>query len=65
MSSKNGKRLEVESGSFEMQARSGIKLQLDLGKTYQTMLGFGGAFTDAAGLNIKTLSNATQEQLMK
>lgn len=32
---------------------------------YQTILGFGGAFTDAAGLNIASLSNATQDNLMK
>ncbi|CAG7817616.1 unnamed protein product [Allacma fusca] len=32
---------------------------------YQTVMGFGGAFTDAAGLNIRTLSPNTQENLIK
>lgn len=29
------------------------------------MLGFGGAFTDAAGINIARLSQAAQENLMR
>lgn len=33
--------------------------------TSQDILGFGGAFTDAAGINIKSLSNGTQYLLMK
>lgn len=31
----------------------------------QTILGFGGAFTDASGINVKSLGNATQYLLMK
>lgn len=32
---------------------------------YQKVLGYGGAFTDAAGINIGTLSQPTQENLMR
>ncbi|ODM90073.1 putative glucosylceramidase 4, partial [Orchesella cincta] len=32
---------------------------------YQKVLGYGGAFTDAAGINIGMLSQPTQENLMK
>lgn len=32
--------------------------------TYQTMLGFGGAFTDAAGINIASLSPTAQDMLL-
>lgn len=31
----------------------------------QSIIGFGGAFTDAAGINIDALNTATQEQLMQ
>jgi len=33
--------------------------------TYQTIMGFGGAFTDAAGINIAKLGVVTQERLIK
>jgi glucosylceramidase len=29
------------------------------------MIGFGGAFTDAAGINIKSLSDAAQQNFMQ
>ncbi|KAJ8974330.1 hypothetical protein NQ317_002513 [Molorchus minor] len=36
-----------------------------IGETrYQTIIGFGGAFTDATGINIKSLSEGTQENLL-
>ncbi len=31
---------------------------------YQTMIGFGGAFTDAAGINMNALSIATLNNFM-
>ncbi|KAF7392932.1 hypothetical protein HZH66_008765 [Vespula vulgaris] len=34
-------------------------------KNYQKIWGFGGAFTDSVGINIKTLSEPTQEMLMQ
>lgn len=44
---------------------NGIKLYLQLEKKYQTIHGFGGAFTDSAGINIKSLSDSTQEKLLQ
>ena len=32
---------------------------------FQTIKGFGGAFTDAAGINIKSLSSKAQERLLQ
>lgn len=32
---------------------------------YQTVIGFGGAFTDAAGINIDSLSQPTRDALMQ
>ena len=43
----------------------GVTISLDRDTKYQTILGFGGAFTDAAGINIAHLSNKTQETLVK
>jgi O-glycosyl hydrolase len=43
-----------------------IKITIDPSQTYQTILGFGGAFTEATGFNIKTLQNkTTQDYLVK
>ena len=38
---------------------------LNKSTTYQSLLGFGGAFTDAATINIATLSADTQEKLLQ
>lgn len=40
-------------------------LTLDSSQKYQQIFGFGGAMTDAAALNIRTLSNETQHQLLE
>ncbi|XP_066971336.1 putative glucosylceramidase 3 isoform X3 [Macrobrachium rosenbergii] len=40
-------------------------ITINLTETHQTMLGFGGAFTDATGINIATLSMAVQEKLLR
>lgn len=32
---------------------------------YQAIMGFGGAFTDAAGINIDSLPEVTQEVLLR
>lgn len=41
-----------------------VVVTLAANKTLQTMIGFGGAFTDAAGINIMSLSTATQQNLL-
>uniref|UniRef100_A0A914VCT6 Glucosylceramidase n=2 Tax=Plectus sambesii TaxID=2011161 RepID=A0A914VCT6_9BILA len=40
-------------------------VSIDPSVRMQTILGFGGAFTDAAGINIASLDSATQEFLMQ
>lgn len=37
----------------------------DTNATEQTIFGFGGAFTDSTGINVKNLTNATQEVWLK
>jgi hypothetical protein len=44
---------------------TGIVFTLNLTTTYQKIWGFGGSFTDAAGINIDSLSLQTKENLMR
>ncbi|XP_031838775.2 lysosomal acid glucosylceramidase-like [Nomia melanderi] len=65
---KAGLRLEQSEGTFKAKSKkssSKVNLVLDRKKKYQTILGFGGAFTDSTGMNINKLSRATQDQLMR
>ena len=41
------------------------KITIDAEQKHQTMLGFGGAFTDAAGINIANLPAKLQETLLR
>ncbi|XP_044017101.1 lysosomal acid glucosylceramidase-like [Aphidius gifuensis] len=66
ISSKDGKRFEVEDGDFSTEITNDrIVFSLSSTRTYQTINGFGGAFTDSTGININKLSNATREQLLQ
>lgn len=42
-----------------------LLLVVDPSKTYQKVFGFGGSFTDAAGINIKSLPANMQDDLLK
>ncbi|XP_044577072.1 lysosomal acid glucosylceramidase-like [Cotesia glomerata] len=64
-SSKSGQRLQSRLDHFDTMKENGIKLYLQLEKKYQTIHGFGGAFTDSAGMNIESLSDSTQEKLLQ
>ncbi|XP_071867112.1 lysosomal acid glucosylceramidase-like isoform X1 [Bombus fervidus] len=67
VSSQEGLRLSMlqeQMGSCPNTSADTI-LHIDTSKKYQTILGFGGAFTDSAGMNIKNLSEATQDQLIR
>ncbi|XP_076620991.1 lysosomal acid glucosylceramidase-like [Colletes latitarsis] len=67
VSNKNGLRLKESLVQFNTCQTSLFEstLTLDTTKRYQTIAGFGGAFTDSAGLNIKKLSKAAQDQLLR
>lgn len=43
----------------------GLRLTIDPRQKYQKIRGFGGAMTDAAAINILSLSVATQDQLLR
>lgn len=64
-SNQDGLRFKQSGGSFENTADNSRVIQIDVSKTYQTIEGFGGAFTDATGINVKALSEAAGEKLLK
>lgn len=59
-------RLEKTHGSFSKGlALNLFRVTVDRSKTHQTILGWGGAFTDAAGINIARLPEPAQEKLLQ
>lgn len=42
-----------------------VVIKLNKNVTYQKVFGFGGAMTDAAGINIASLSSGTADNLIK
>ena len=42
-----------------------LSVEIDLTETYQEILGFGGAFTEAAAINWRKLSKADQEEVIR
>ena len=49
---------------FTARARD-IEIQVDASQIYQDIQGFGGAFSDAAGINIKKLPSKLQNKLLR
>ncbi|XP_061530176.1 lysosomal acid glucosylceramidase isoform X1 [Phycodurus eques] len=66
LSSMSGNRLEENRGPVRANSTgAGLRLTLLPFKKYQKMRGFGGAMTDAAALNILSLSAGAQDQLLR
>lgn len=55
----------VHNCSTDNQNNSSLLLVVDSSKEYQKVLGFGGAFTDATGINVKSLPTNMQEEILK
>ncbi|XP_066998118.2 lysosomal acid glucosylceramidase [Anabrus simplex] len=65
-SSQAGQRFDKTIGTFVNDYEGeAVRVTVDRSKTYQKIFGFGGAMTDAAALNIASLSPDTQEHLLK
>ncbi|XP_076289098.1 lysosomal acid glucosylceramidase-like [Lasioglossum baleicum] len=67
VSSKDGQRLNFSEKQFGQCPTSLIPpltLNVDKSQQYQKILGFGGAFTDSVGINIKKLSEPVQKKLL-
>lgn len=59
-------RFEKSTGSFASSAVSNLfSVTVDRSTTYQTIQGFGGSFTDSAGINIALLPEEAQEKVLE
>ncbi|XP_046398441.1 lysosomal acid glucosylceramidase-like [Ischnura elegans] len=66
--SKGGLRFQRNSGQFSTPgeyATGAVTFTLDRSSVYQSVIGFGGAMTDAAAVNIASLSEPAQELLLR
>nr|CAD7448937.1 unnamed protein product [Timema bartmani] len=65
-SNRGGLRFHKTTGDFlPTVAPRGLRLRVSRSTEYQAVVGFGGAFTDAAGINILSLSTQAQYNLLK
>lgn len=61
-----GSRLEAGQGQVQVNStRAGLRLTIVPYQKYQKIRGFGGAMTDAAAINILSLSAGVQDQLLR
>uniref|UniRef100_A0A667ZSW4 Glucosylceramidase n=2 Tax=Myripristis murdjan TaxID=586833 RepID=A0A667ZSW4_9TELE len=66
LSNKAGSRLEESQGQVHVNSTgAGLRLTIVPYQKYQRIRGFGGAMTDAAAINILSLSPGTQDQLLR
>ncbi|CAH1363810.1 unnamed protein product, partial [Tenebrio molitor] len=64
-SNKAGSRFEQTTGQFEQSDAPDNQIRIDPAQKFQTILGWGGAFTDAAGINLDSLNEQLQEKLLR
>ncbi|EGZ17873.1 putative glycoside hydrolase family 30 protein [Phytophthora sojae] len=62
--SKVGDRFAYKVVNVDSTAVSSPTYSIDVSKQYQTMIGFGGAFTDAAAINVYKLSSTLQQMVL-
>ncbi|KAG6602764.1 putative glucosylceramidase 3 [Phytophthora cinnamomi] len=62
--SKAGDRFAYKVVSVDSTAVSSPTYSIDVSTQYQTMIGFGGAFTDAAAINVYKLSSTLQQMVL-
>jgi glucosylceramidase len=58
-------RTELHFTAAAPAAAAAVTVTVDHSKKFQKIVGFGGGFTDAAGLNIAKLPKGLQERLVK
>ncbi|XP_007525464.1 lysosomal acid glucosylceramidase isoform X1 [Erinaceus europaeus] len=65
-STRSGRRMELSKGHFQADySGTGLLLTLQPDEKFQKIKGFGGAMTDAAGLNILGLSPTARDLLLR
>ncbi|KAI1731056.1 glycosyl hydrolase family 30 TIM-barrel domain-containing protein [Ditylenchus destructor] len=70
ISSKSGKRFEKSMLEFSNQTGTNnnkldVSVTINVSQTFQTIIGFGGAFTDAVGINLNSLTSDTRKRLIE
>ncbi|XP_072316396.1 lysosomal acid glucosylceramidase [Eucyclogobius newberryi] len=66
LSNMAGSRFEPGQGAFWTNSTgSRVRITISRSQKYQKIMGFGGAMTDAAAINIMSLSSAAQDQLLR
>ncbi|ULT94360.1 hypothetical protein L3Y34_003676 [Caenorhabditis briggsae] len=63
--SKKGKRMDRTELKHSTSSNAKTKVYVNGTQTYQQIMGFGAAFTDAAGINMLTLPQAMQDQIIQ
>lgn len=67
-SSLSGLRFKKKQGNFQIISESKKNhtvINIDPSKKYQNVFGYGGAFTDSTGINIKSLNSGAAENLIR
>ena len=65
-SNKAGLRFQKDVGTFEQPSENAEnEIVVNSEQQYQTILGWGGAFTDSTGINIGSLEESVQEKLLR
>ncbi|KAL7644956.1 UNVERIFIED_CONTAM: hypothetical protein RMT77_004773 [Armadillidium vulgare] len=64
-SSRDEFRFEETTSNFSDVSAGSVRIFVNTSDTLQTMLGFGGAFTDSTGIGVTKLSSALQEEFAK
>ncbi|KAK9892233.1 hypothetical protein WA026_019034 [Henosepilachna vigintioctopunctata] len=60
-----GARYSKSIHELEKSATAGKLIVIDRTKTYQSIIGWGGAFTDSTGINVNSLPHKVGEKLMR
>jgi len=55
---------EKESISFECKSAEKVDIQLDISKRYQSIIGFGGAFTESAAYTLFKMSDDKRQEVI-
>uniref|UniRef100_A0A8R1DZ15 Glucosylceramidase n=1 Tax=Caenorhabditis japonica TaxID=281687 RepID=A0A8R1DZ15_CAEJA len=63
--SRSGKRMERSELKSKSSSTTKTKIHVNTTQTYQKIMGFGAAFTDAAGMNLKTLPQEMQDLIIE
>ncbi|KAG6602903.1 putative glycosyl hydrolase family 30 protein [Phytophthora cinnamomi] len=61
---RDGERFRYETATFVAGSSADADLTIDASTTYQTIIGFGGAFTDAAAINVYKMNSKIQTMIL-